>query len=44
MNYRDLMGWVDADPFVPFGVSPISASKVERMVGPIARVLAEALS
>jgi hypothetical protein len=32
-----------ADPFVPFGVSPISAAKVERMVAPIARVLAAAL-
>jgi len=32
-----------ADPFVPFGVSPISEAKVARMVAPIARVLAEAL-
>ena len=33
-----------ADPFVPFGVSPISPQKVERMVAPIARALAEALT
>ena len=32
-----------ADPFVPFGESPISAAKVERMVGPIAEVFATAL-
>ena len=33
-----------ADPFVPFGVSPISPTKVARMVAPIAQVLAEAMS
>ena len=33
-----------ADPFVPFGVSPISEAKVAKMVAPIARVLAAALS
>ncbi len=33
-----------ADPFVPFGVSPISESKVARMTGPIATVLAGALA
>ena len=32
-----------ADPFVPFGVSPISEAKVEKMVAPIGRVLAAAL-
>lgn len=32
-----------ADPFVPFGVSPISEAKVARMVAPIARVLGAAL-
>lgn len=32
-----------ADPFVPFGVSPISAARVERMAAPIAKVLAAAL-
>lgn len=32
---RDLV----ADPFVPFGVSPISPAKVERMVRPIAEVV-----
>jgi hypothetical protein len=32
-----------ADPFVPFGVSPISAEKIERMTAPIGRVLADAL-
>jgi hypothetical protein len=32
-----------ADPFVPFGVSPISEEKVARMVAPIGRVLAAAL-
>ena len=32
-----------ADPFVPFGVSPISEAKVARMVAPIGRVLAAAL-
>jgi hypothetical protein len=32
-----------ADPFVPFGVSPISAAKVERVVAPIGRTLAAAL-
>lgn len=31
-----------ADPFVPFGVSPISEEKVARMVGPIARVVSAA--
>ena len=33
-----------ADPFVPFGVSPISDEKISRMVGPIRRVLADALA
>lgn len=33
-----------ADPFVPFGESPISAAKVEKLVAPIARVVARALS
>ena len=33
-----------ADPFTPFGVSPISASKVAAMCAPIAKVLREALS
>lgn len=33
-----------ADPFVPFGVSPISEAKVARMVAPIERVLGAALS
>jgi hypothetical protein len=32
-----------ADPFVPFGVSPISESKVAKMVAPIGRVLEAAL-
>jgi len=32
-----------ADPFVPFGVSPISEAKVATMVAPIGRVLAAAL-
>ena len=32
-----------ADPFVPFGVSPISETKVAKMVAPIGRVLAAAL-
>ena len=32
-----------ADPFVPFGVSPISEPKVAKMVAPIASVLAAAL-
>ncbi len=32
-----------ADPFVPFGESPISEPKVERMVAPIGRVLGDAL-
>jgi hypothetical protein len=32
-----------ADPFVPFGVSPISPAKVERMVAPLAKTLAAAL-
>jgi hypothetical protein len=32
-----------AEPFVPFGVSPISEAKVEKMVAPIGRVLAAAL-
>lgn len=32
-----------ADPFVPFGESPISAAKVERMAAPIARVLQSSL-
>lgn len=32
-----------ADPFVPFGVSPISSEKIERMVAPIGRVLGDAL-
>ena len=32
-----------ADPFVPFGVSPISEAKVAKMVAPIGRVLAAAL-
>lgn len=32
-----------ADPFVPFGVSPISAEKVARMVAPIAQVVRAAL-
>lgn len=31
-----------ADPFVPFGVSPISEAKVAKMVAPIGRVLAAA--
>lgn len=31
------------DPFVPFGVSPISEQKVARMVAPIGRVVAAAL-
>ncbi len=33
-----------AEPFVPFGVSPISAEKIARMAGPIAAVLGDALS
>lgn len=33
-----------ADPFVPFGESPISAAKVEQMAAPIARVLQSSLS
>lgn len=33
-----------ADPFVPFGESPISAAKVERMIGPLVVVLREALA
>lgn len=37
---RDLV----ADPFVPFGVSPISAAKVERAVAPLGQALAEALA
>ncbi len=32
-----------AEPFVPFGESPISAEKVERLVAPIGRVLGDAL-
>jgi hypothetical protein len=32
-----------ADPFVPFGESPISAAKIEKMASPIARVVASAL-
>jgi hypothetical protein len=32
-----------ADPFVPFGVSPISEEKVAKMVAPLGRVLAAAL-
>lgn len=32
-----------ADPFVPFGVSPISEAKVAKMVAPLGRVLAEML-
>lgn len=32
-----------ADPFTPFGESPISPAKVERMTAPIAKVLAAAL-
>ena len=32
-----------ADPFVPFGVSPISEEKVAKLMAPIARVLGEAL-
>lgn len=32
-----------ADPFVPFGVSPISEVKVAKMVAPIGRVLSAAL-
>ncbi len=32
-----------ADPFVPFGVSPISEAKVARLVAPLERVLAAAL-
>jgi hypothetical protein len=32
-----------ADPFVPFGVSPISEAKVAKLVGPIGRVLSGAL-
>ena len=32
-----------AEPFVPFGVSPISEAKVSRMVAPIERVLGAAL-
>lgn len=31
------------EPFVPFGVSPVSEEKVGRMVGPIAKVVAAAL-
>ena len=31
-----------ADPFVPFGEAPISPAKVEKMVAPIARVVARA--
>jgi hypothetical protein len=33
-----------ADPFVPFGVSPISPAKIERMTAPIAQVLAAAMA
>jgi len=33
-----------ADPFVPFGVSPISADRIARMAAPIGRVLAEAMA
>ena len=33
-----------ADPFVPFGVSPISEAKVAKMVAPLGRVLAAALA
>ena len=33
-----------ADPFVPFGVSPISEAKVAKMVSPLGRVLAAALA
>jgi hypothetical protein len=33
-----------ADPFTPFGESPISPSKVERMTAPIAKVLRAAMS
>ncbi len=33
-----------ADPFTPFGVSPISAAKVEQLVAPLGAVLAEALA
>ena len=32
-----------ADPFVPFGVSPISAAKIEALAAPIAQVFARAL-
>lgn len=32
-----------ADPFVPFGVSPISEAKIAKLVGPIGRVLSAAL-
>jgi N-formylglutamate amidohydrolase len=37
---RDLV----ADPFVPFGVSPINAQKVERAVAPLGQALGEALA
>lgn len=33
-----------ADPFTPFGESPISAAKVERMTAPVAKVLRSALA
>jgi hypothetical protein len=48
-RYRDQVVCVElnrgllADPFVPFGVSPISEEKVARMAAPIAQVLAAAL-
>ena len=32
-----------SDPFVPFGVSPISEEKIRRLTSPIARVLGDAL-
>ncbi len=33
-----------SDPFVPFGVSPIGAVQIEKMVAPIGRVLGDALA
>jgi hypothetical protein len=33
-----------ADPFVPFGVSPIGAAQIEQMTAPIGKVLADALA
>ncbi len=32
-----------SDPFVPFGVSPISAEKISKLTAPIGRVLADAM-